>query len=225
MRAEGLQRRGQLICLKDPHSPAAEAFRTLRTNIQFAGVNRELKTLLITSAEPMVGKTTTLCNLGIVMAQAEQRVLLIDADMRRPTLHSRLLLSNRYGLSNLLIRQVDLDHAVQEMPHLSRLHVITAGPIPPNPSELLSSARMVAFLQDVRAQYDAILIDSPPLLPVTDAQVLSRLVDGSLLVVNSGKTQRDQLKRAQGMLAHVDGHLIGAVLNNSKTSLGGYYYG
>jgi protein-tyrosine kinase len=225
MKTETMKRGGQLVCLHDPRSPVAEAFRTLRTNIQFAGVNRELRSLLITSAEPKVGKTTTLCNLGIVMAQAEQRVLLIDGDLRRPMLHVRLSFSNRYGLSNLLIKQVELEDVVQEIPDVPGLHVITSGPIPPNPSELLGSAGMAALLQNVRAQYDAVLIDSPPLLPVTDAQVLSRLVDGSLLVVNSGKTLREQLTRAKGLLTHVDGHLIGAVLNNTKENMGGYYYG
>ncbi|MGZ4033105.1 MAG: CpsD/CapB family tyrosine-protein kinase [Tumebacillaceae bacterium] len=218
-------RAGHLVCLHDPRSPVAEAFRTLRTNIQFAGVNRELQMLLITSAEPKVGKTTTLSNLGIVMAQADQRVLVIDADMRRPMLHSRLALSNRYGLSNLLIRQVEMEDVVQEMPEVKGMHVITSGPIPPNPADLLGSERMRELLEQARASYDMILIDSPPLLPVTDAQVLARQVDGALLVVSSGQTQREEVKRAKGLLDHVDGHLIGAVLNNTKTSMSGYYYG
>jgi protein-tyrosine kinase len=213
----------RLISLQEPNSPFAEAYRTLRTNIQFAGFNRELKSLLITSSDPGEGKTTTIANLAIVMAQAGQKVLLIDADMRKPALHLCFSLPNEGGLSHVLMKQVTAKESIQHVAN-EGIHVMTAGRIPPNPSELLHSPQMGKILELVKNQYDMILIDTPPLLPVTDAQVLSRQADGVLLVVSSGKVSGEHVKRAKNLLEHVGAYMVGIVLNNKKVSVSHYYY-
>ncbi len=211
-----------LVCLKQPQSPAAEAYRTLRTNIKFTSFDKELKSILVTSANAGEGKTTTIINLAIVMAQSEQRVLLIDADLRKPTIHQNISLSNHAGLSNFLINQVELDEVIQTIDDLG-LHVITSGQQPPNPVELLNSKKMAEFLEQVKERYDIILIDTPPLLPVTDAQVLSRQVDGVLLVISSGKSLGDHVKKAKNLLEHVGGVIIGTILNKKKATVSSYY--
>ncbi|MFM1651939.1 CpsD/CapB family tyrosine-protein kinase [Brevibacillus sp. B_LB10_24] len=212
-----------LISLEDPKSPITEAYRTLRTNIQFASANKKVKTLLITSAEPNEGKTTTILNLAVVMAQSGQRVLLVDADMRKPTLHFPFPVQNQVGLSNLLIGQVGIEDVIQEIGQAG-LHLITAGHVPPNPAELLESQRMNQLLEEVRDRFDMILFDSPPILLVTDAQVLSSLMDGVLLVISSGNVLGEQVAKAKNLIEHVGGHIIGTVLNRKKIPNRGYYY-
>jgi protein-tyrosine kinase len=212
-----------LVSLQDPKSPFAEAYRTLRTNIQFASFNKELKSLLITSSDPGEGKTTTIANLAIVMAQAGQRVLLIDADLRKPTLHLRFSVTNEAGLSHVLMKQITSKEAIQPVA-IEGIHVMTSGRIPPNPSELLNSPQMKKLLELVKERYDMILIDTPPLLPVTDAQVLSRQVDGVLLVVSSGKVLAEHVKKAKNLLEHVGANIVGIILNNKKVSVSHYYY-
>ena len=211
-----------LICLDEPKSVAAEAFRTLRSNIQFAGFNKDQRVLLVTSAEPGEGKTTTMLNLGIVMMQANQKVLLIDADMRKPSVHVRLCIPAEPGLSNLLINQVEATAAIQHVPE-TKLDVITSGTVPPNPAELLNSPKMGEILQLVKREYDYVLIDSPPLLPATDAQVLSRYVDGTLMVINSGKAEEENVRKAKSLLELAGANLMGFVLNNTKSTVANYY--
>lgn len=212
-----------LVCVHDPKSPSAEAYRTLRTNIQFASIDKQLQTLLVTSANAGEGKTTTITNLAVVMAQIKPRVLLMDGDLRKPTLHYRLPISNERGLSNVLIRQATFDEAVQEITEVG-LHVITAGTSPPNPAELLNSACMQEVLQQAKARYDMVLIDTPPLLPVTDAQVLARYVDGVLLVISSGTALGEHVKKAKSLLDYVGATVIGTILNRTKHTANNAYY-
>lgn len=213
----------KLICLYDPQSPIAEAYRTLRTNIQYAGVNKELKSLMVTSAGPEEGKTTTIANLAVAVAQTDKKVLLIDGDLRKPNIHRSFQVSNRVGLTNLLIRQAQLDYVIQKMPGIE-LYLLTSGPVPPNPAELLGSQRMKELLEELKAQYDMVLIDTPPLLAVTDAQLLASYVDGVLLVLGSGKVLRDHAKKAKALLDHVGANVVGAVLNKKQMNSESYYY-
>lgn len=212
----------KLICLYDPKSPIAEAYRTLRTNIQFASVNKEIKTLMVTSAGPGEGKTTTITNLAVAIAQAGKKVLLIDGDLRKPAVHKAFGLSNRTGLTNILSNQATVESAVQKLSEIE-LDIITAGPIPPNPAEFLGSRPMQQLLILVKDQYDMILIDTPPILPVTDGQVLSSYMDGVLLVLNAGKVARDHVIKAKALLDHVGANIIGTVLNNKKIDKDSYY--
>lgn len=217
-------RSAYLVCLEEPRSAISEAFRTMRTNIQFTSNKQEIRSLLVTSANPDEGKTMIISNLAISMAQANQRVLLIDADLRKSSLHYRFPINNRLGLTDILTRPIDLTEVVQTVPAIPGLHIVAAGITPPNPAELLCSKQMSDFLDEAVRQYDILLLDTPPLLPVTDAQVLARYVDGVLLVVNSGKVLREQVKKAKLLLDHVGGNVIGAILNNKKLDAADYYY-
>lgn len=214
--------KGTIVSLDDPRSPITEAYRTLRTNIQFAGMGRKLETLLITSPNSEEGKTTTAANLAAVMVQAEQKVLLIDGDLRRPSLNFLFRISNQLGLTDLLIKNAGIKDVVHKI-GVDGPHIITAGRIPPNPAELLGSDRMSKILEQVKQQYDIILIDAPPILPVTDAQLLTRHVDGILLVVSSRKTSIADAQKAKGLLEHVGGNIAGVVLNNQKIKYLNYY--
>jgi len=205
---------GLPICVEEPQSVAAEAYRMLRTNLQFAGVNGELQVLMVTSADSGEGKTTTACNLAAVMAQAGRRVLLLDADLRRPSVHHSFGLSNRTGLSSLLIREVEVVDAVQEA--LVGLDVIPSGPVPPNPAEMLGSVRMQELLIELKGRYEVVIVDTPPLLPVTDAQVLAAAADGVLLVLRSGRVHRDHARRAKTLLEQAGANVVGAVLNGQR---------
>ncbi|PTX53726.1 capsular exopolysaccharide synthesis family protein [Melghirimyces profundicolus] len=212
----------KLISHYDPKSPISESFRTLRTNIQFAGINREIKSIMVTSAGPGEGKSTVISNLAITMAQARNQVLLIDADLRKPSLHDTFQLTSRKGLTDLLISQANLDQVVCEGTDVF-LDIIPAGKTPPNPADLLGSRRMKELLEEFRTLYDIILIDAPPTLAVTDPQLLANCVDGVLLVMKSGGTHREDAKKAKALLDHVGANIIGAVLNSKKVETMAYY--
>lgn len=212
-----------LISFTNPKSPIAEQFRTVRTNIQFSSVDAELQTMIVTSSGPAEGKSTVTANLAVVFAQQGKRVLLIDADLRKPTAHYTFRLENHVGLSNVLTRQATLDEAVKTTEQ-ENLWVLTSGPIPPNPSEILGSRGMNAFLELAKNEYDVIILDSPPVLAVTDAQVLSNLADGVVLVVSSGKTEIDSAKKAKELLESAKAKIMGVVLNNMKVQDSQYYY-
>ena len=210
----------------DGKSPISETYRTLRTNIQFTALDTEEKVLLVTSAGMGEGKSTTIANLAVSIAESGKKVLLIDCDMRRPTIHKIFRLSNQKGISDYLIGQVALGeviHSVEEF-----LHILTSGTIPPNPSELLGSKSMERFLNEMRKEYDYILLDAPPVMAVTDAQVLSTLSNGVILVVASGKAQRELAKRSKELLETVGAKIVGAVLTcidiNKKSHYGYYQY-
>ncbi|AMA71668.1 MULTISPECIES: CpsD/CapB family tyrosine-protein kinase [Aneurinibacillus] len=213
----------KLIAYWNPKSQIAEAYRTLRTNIQFASVDEEIKTILITSTGPAEGKSTTATNLAVVMAQAAKRTLYIDADLRKPAGHHIFQVPNRRGLTTYLAGQIQLRDAVQET-GIENLAIMTAGPIPPNPAELLGSKKMKLALKELHSQFEAIILDTPPVIAVADAAILSRLVDGCILVVNAGKTNRDLAARAKQQLEHTNARLLGVVLNNKQIKHNNYYY-
>ena len=212
-----------LVSLDDPNSPAAEAYRTLRTSIQFLGLDQPMRTLQVTSANPQEGKTTTLANLAVALARSGSTVAIVCCDLRRPRVHEFFGLDNEVGFTSVLLGKVGLAGAMQEVPDQARLSLLASGPLPPNPSELLSSKRTVEVLGSLQAEYDIVLIDAPPVLPVTDALVLSGRVDATLLVAVAGATTRKEGARAVELLRQVDAPLVGAVLNGVDTE-GSYGY-
>ncbi|WP_405085631.1 polysaccharide biosynthesis tyrosine autokinase [Microbispora sp. NBC_01389] len=201
-----------LIVRDTGRSSRSESFRSLRTNLQFKGVDREVRSLVVTSCLPEEGKSSTAANLAITMAEAGWRVLLVDGDLRRPRLGGYLGIEAGTGLSDVLIQQARLEDVIQTWgrPGLS---VLPSGRIPPNPSELLGSRGMGTLLGRLREEYDMVVIDAPPLLPVTDAAALSAVCDGALLVVRHGRTRREHVLRAEEMLSSVGARLVGTVLN------------
>jgi protein-tyrosine kinase len=215
-----------LITHHHPKSPISEQYRTVRTNIQFSSVDQDFRTIMVTSAGPAAGKSTTVANLAVVMAQQGKKVLLIDADMRKPTVHYTFMVSNTKGLTNVLTRQLELLEAVRAT-EIDNLHVLTSGPIPPNPSELLASKAMSYMLEKALDEYDVVLFDTPPVLAVTDAQVLANICDGVVFVISSGKTESEMAIKAKELLEAAKAKILGVVLNRKKMKEGEnyYYYG
>ena len=213
-----------LVTQNDPKNPAAEAYRVLRTSIQFAQTGKELKTIALTSCTPNEGKSTTVANLAVVLTQAGKSVLLIDCDMRNPTVHKNFKLSNKVGLSSCISMGTALEDAVQAT-GITNLEALTSGVIPPNPSELLGSERMQQILERAREEYDYVLIDTPPVLPVTDALVLSRIVDGVVLVLDSGEVKVEMARDVKNQLVHAGANILGVVLNKVRSEHHGYGYG
>jgi capsular exopolysaccharide synthesis family protein len=212
-----------LIALRDPRAAAAEAYRTLRTNIQFSSLDKPLHTLLATSTAPDEGKSTTLANLAVTMAQAEQRVILVDCDLRRPTLHTLFDLPNDVGLTSMILAQDDAP-PLQET-SVPGLSLLASGPLPPRPADILGSRRMEAAIARLCAEADIVLFDTPPVNAVTDAAVLATKVDGVLLVFQAGKTRRDAARQARQILEKVKANIVGVVLNNATVEQGYGYYG
>jgi capsular exopolysaccharide synthesis family protein len=212
-----------LITNQNPKSPISEQYRTIRTNIQFSSVDEEVRTILVTSSGPGEGKSTTAANLAVVFAQQGKRVLLIDSDLRKPTVHYTFNFTNTFGLTNVLTRQSQLHDVVKETME-KNLYILTSGPIPPNPAELLSSRAMEQLMKDVEEEFDVVLFDSPPLLAVTDGQILASKCDGTILVVSSGKTETDQAVKAKELLNAANSHILGVVLNSKKMANSNYYY-
>lgn len=213
-----------LITKLNPNSPIAEQYRTVRTNLQFSAVDKELRRILVTSAAPNEGKSITVANLAVAYAQQGKRVLLIDADLRKPTVHYTFRLDNLVGLSTVLVGEGSFLEAVQDTAQ-ENLSTMSSGPIPPNPSELLGSRRMEKFLAEAEEVYDLIIIDSPPVLAVTDAQILANIVDGSLLVIRSGQTEYEAAEKAKEALERSTSKILGTVLNDrTKKGSNSYYY-
>ena len=222
----GIEDTEELIAATQPRAPVSEAFRSLRTNIQYASVDHPLNSILITSATQGEGKTTVAANLSSVLAQGGKRVSLIDADLRRPRLHSQMNISNRRGLTSLFMGQdIQLNGALRES-RIPNLSLITSGNLPPNPAELLGSEKMQQILAKVEAQSDVVILDSPPVIAVTDATVLSQRVDGVLLVIQPGTAKVAAIQKAIEQLRRVGANVIGVVLNNvaSNSSRYSYYY-
>jgi non-specific protein-tyrosine kinase len=211
-----------LIALRDPSSPAAEAYRTLRTNIRFSSLDRPLHTLLVTSAAPDEGKSTTLANLAVTMAQSEQRIILVDCDLRRPSLHTLFGLPNEVGLTTLILDQNEGPLPLQAT-GVAGLSLLASGPIPPRPADILGSRRMEAIIERLRSEADMVLFDTPPVTAVTDAAVLATRVDGVLLVFQAGKTRREPARQTRQILEKVKANIIGVVLNDARLE-GGYGY-
>ncbi len=212
-----------LITVLNSKSPISEQYRTIRTNIQFSSVDNEIKTLMVTSAGPGEGKSTTVANLAVVFAQQGKKVLLVDADLRKPTVHYTFNQTNTFGLTSVLTQQMSLLKAVNE-PAEKNLYVLTSGPIPPNPAELISSKAMEQFFEEAQELFDIVLFDAPPLLAVTDAQLLANKCEGSILVVSSGKTEKELAVKAKELLDTAKGKLLGVVLNNKKMKSNQQYY-
>ena len=207
-------------------NPWAEAFRVLRTNMQYIEVDHEQKTFVMTSSLPGEGKTTAAVNTAVTLSQAGHRVALVECDLRRPLVAERLELDGAIGTTSVLIGKVDLEDAIQRYAD-TELDVLTCGPIPPNPSELLQSNAMEKLLSDLRSRYDIVILDAPPLLPVTDAALLAARTDGAIVVVRYGRTTRDQLSHAVERLESVDAAALGIVINMTpaRKSSSGYGYG
>lgn len=220
----------QLVAHLNPRSPAAEAYRVLRTNLQYATADRPARTLLVTSAGPEEGKSTTLSNLAVTLAQAQKRVAVIDCDLRKPTLHRIFDLDNGQGLTTVLVGAAAAEEVTQRVDIGQQsgaegcLHVIPSGPIPPNPAELLDSERMRALLPEIAGRYDHVLVDSPPVVAVADATILASRVDGVLLVVRSRMARNDLLREAKRLLEKANARILGAVLNDVAYSDDEYRY-
>ncbi|MCZ0891361.1 CpsD/CapB family tyrosine-protein kinase [Ligilactobacillus saerimneri] len=217
----------KLITAANPKNPVSEQFRTIRTNIHFMSVDKPLRRIAFTSSSISEGKSTVTANMAITWAQDGKKVLLIDADLRRSTLHRTFELPNNRGLTTILtsgLSKIDLNEVIPNS-GIKNLDVLTAGPIPPNPSELLNSKRMLNFLRAVEPMYDLVVIDVPPLLEVTDTQVLSDKLDGIVLVVRAGVTQKAGVARAVEMLKISKARLLGYVLNDADSEDAAYGYG
>ncbi|MGO4599383.1 polysaccharide biosynthesis tyrosine autokinase [Terrabacter sp. 2RAF25] len=213
-----------LIVQVDPRSQRAEAFRSLRTNLQFIDVANPPKSIVITSSLPGEGKSTTTANLALSLADTGLKVVVIEGDLRRPRLLDYLGFEGSVGLTDVLVGRVDVEDVLQPFGRTG-LRLLGAGPIPPNPSELLGSANMEQLVTDLSERYDYVLIDAPPLLPVTDAAVLSTIVDGALVVVGAGVAQREHVRRALESLEAVNGSVLGLILNRVKVKDFGSGYG
>jgi len=201
-----------LIVQADPHGARAEAFRTLRTNLQFVDAASHPRSIVITSSVPGEGKTTTTANLAITMAAGGPRICVVEADLRRPRLLDYMGMDGSLGLTNVLIGQAELGDVVQQFAE-SSVYVIGAGSIPPNPSELLGSAAMIETLRELEARFDVVIIDTPPLLPVTDAALLAKITGGALVVAQADRLNGQQLAEGLGALEDVDARVLGVVLN------------
>lgn len=218
------------ISFDTDNSSAAEAFRKLRTNLQFLAVDNPPRVIVITSASPSEGKSTASINIALALAEAEQNVVLVDGDLRRPRLAKYLDVVGTVGVSNVLSGAAPLTEVLQKT-KFPRMTLLAAGPTPPNPSELLSSLTAQKMFNELRSQFDYVIIDSAPLLAVTDGAILAANADGALVVVRAGKTRCDQLTHAMGMLSDVGATLLGAVLTMMPTRGSGvysynyYYYG
>ncbi len=195
--------------------PVVEAYKALRTNIQFAGIDKEVKKILFTSSNPMEGKTSVSVNLAVTLGQAGNKVLLIDADLRKPRIHKLLNMLSTPGLTNVLVKSCDFNQAVKKYREYP-IDVLTSGPIPPNPTELLGSQAMKEFLDSVEEQYEYIILDTPPSLFMSDAAVLSKYADGAIIVIQAGVTTFDMVRAVVDRLKKAGGNILGCVLNDVR---------
>ncbi len=214
-----------LVAFKNPKSRAAEAFRTLRTNIQFSGLDDSLSSIVVTSSAPSEGKSTVLINLAITIAQSGKKVLVIDCDLRRPTVHKKLGLPNAEGLTNLLIQDKESFDEVVLTTKVPNLSALTSGPTPPNPAELLGTKRMKSIIRQLTGSFDMVLIDAPPVIAVTDAQILATIAEGTLIVTSYGATEKFGLVKTKELLDKVGAKVLGVVINKVPEKSEHYYYG
>ena len=219
----GKGKRSELVAL-DEQSHASEAFKALRTSLLFSTIDQELKEVVVTSAEMGEGKSRTAANLAIVLSEAGYKTLLIDADFRRPSQHRIFGKVRNIGLSNLILQDASEDVAITSVDGVPNLWLLTSGPIPPNPSELLGSGRMRQLMSTLRGYFTYLVVDTPPLNAVTDASILAATASGTVLVVEQGRTTFPALKHAKTMLDRVGAHTLGAVMNKVRVSAGSYPY-
>lgn len=210
------------IVQKNPKSIAAEAYRSLKTNIQYSSFDKEYKTIVITSSNPGEGKSTTSGNLALTLAEGESRVLLVDCDMRKPSMHKNFRVTNTYGIADILLQR----KKVMDVAHMynKNLSIITAGKVPPNPAEMLGSKAMSAFLEEMKEHFDYIILDTPPVQVVADAQILSTKVDGTIIVVRAGVTKKEDVNDTVNTLKKINANIIGTVLHAVDNSKNKYYY-
>jgi capsular exopolysaccharide synthesis family protein len=216
----------QLVVVQDPRSAIAEAFRTLRTNIQFKGLDKSLRTLLVTSSAAQEGKSTVVANLAVSLAQTGAAVVAVDCDLRSPSLHRIFALPNDRGLTSLMLSSDGRVRDFLQRSEAGGVDVLTSGPLPPNPAELLGSKRMEGVVQELREQADYVIFDTPAVLSVTDAAVLATRVDGSMLVLSAGKARRESAKKAKRTMEELSASFLGVIVNNVKAereSQSGYY--
>ncbi len=214
-----------LITLTDPRAPAAEAYRTLRTNLMFSNLDNPVRTLAITSPVPGEGKSAALANLAVTLAQSGHDTIIVDCDLRKPAQHDLWKLDNTEGLTTMLLSEAALANPALQAVGIDHLRVLTSGPLPPNPADVLVSRRMDQAIAALKEQADYVLFDVPPVLVVTDAALLGLKVDGLLLVLRAGTSRRDHAARAKEELERVKVPLIGTVLINAprERAVGGYY--
>ena len=205
-----------------PKSIVAEAYRTLRTNIQYSSFDKEIKTIAVTSAEMAEGKSTVAGNIALSFAQSEKKVILVDCDLRKPSVHKNFKASNLVGVSEVLLGKTTLEKAIQK--HNDNFYFLTSGKIPPNPSEMLASSAMTKLIEKLKEEYDITVLDTAPLKAVTDAQILSTKVDGTILVVRAARTKKDVVIEAKNLLDKVGANIIGTVLHAVENTRGKYYY-
>lgn len=214
----------RLVTVLDPANSASEAYRTLRTNLLYSIVDEQPpKVITLTSPGPREGKSTTCANLGVVLAQMDKNVIMLDCDLRKPVVHKVFGLRNLHGVVDVLAGQRDLQEVWQE--DLPGLKIVTVGSIPPNPAELLGSRRFADLLDQVRQEFDYVLLDAPPVELVTDPLVLASQSDGVLLVLDAQNTRKASFRRSMRSLETIDANVLGTVMNNVKSLEGGYYYG
>ena len=213
------------VVQNDPKSPISEAFRTLRTNIKFSNLDKPLKTILVTSPIPEAGKSSVSINLALTMAQDKYKVILVDADLRKPTIHKIFQQDNKTGLTNILVEDKKIKEVMRKMSDVDpNLYFIPSGPIPPNPSELLGSNKMKELLKELQEQADFIIFDSSPVIAVTDALVLATQVDGVVLVLDFGEVPREAAKQTKELLEKVKANILGVVLNKIDMEKERQYY-
>ncbi len=212
---------GRLVTLLDPLGVAAEAYRTLRTNIFYSVADTPPKVIVMTSPGPQEGKSTTCANLGVVLAQADQSTLIVDCDLRKPVVHRVFGTRNVYGLMNVLAGERDLESVWQQP--VENLKILTVGPIPLNPAEVLSSKRFAEFLDQVRKRFDYVLVDAPPVQLVSDPTIIATQGDAVLLVLDAQNTRKGAVRQAVRSMEAVGAHVLGTVMNNVRTSKSGYY--
>lgn len=210
-----------IVTHMDPKSPISESFRNLRTNVHYTNIDKEVKIIQITSSLQGEGKSTITANYGVTLAQSGKKVLLMDCDLRRPQIHKMFSLSNTNGLSNILVGDNLMDKNIKET-KIHNLFILTSGPIPPNPAEMLDSKRMRDLVDSLKDHFDMILMDSPPVMPVTDGLILSQIVDGTIVVVALGSTEREAYKKSMDALENIGANVLGTVINKAS-SKAGYY--
>lgn len=211
-----------LITYTDPRNSVAEQFRTIRTNIQFTAVDKKIKSIVFTSSAPSEGKSTVSNNFAITCADQGNKVILLDTDLRRPTIHKTFGLKNNLGLSNYLSGNAKLNEIIQSS-SIQNLYVVTSGPIPPNPAELIGSDRLKHLLQELGKEFDLLILDSPPVNTVTDTQILATVTDGVVMVVPQGIATKLDVRHAKESLELVHANIIGAIMNRVTVQKTGYY--